>query len=82
MVNHAACLKRLSGSEGQLTLLPWREFPMPGEIGFRIGVTILGTIPVVLVIAAVLEVNRPLRRRNRLPIYFRQQWTKIDLARW
>ncbi|SFV18935.1 hypothetical protein SAMN05192541_1437 [Bradyrhizobium arachidis] len=26
---------------------------MPGEIGFRIGVTILGTIPVVLVIAAV-----------------------------
>lgn len=53
MVNHAACLKRLSGSEGQLTLLPWREFPMPGEIGFRIGVIVLGTIPVVLVIAAV-----------------------------
>ena len=26
-----------------------------------------------------LEVNRPLRRRNRLPIYFRQQWAKIDL---
>lgn len=59
MVNHAACLKRLSGSEGQLTLLPWREFPMPGEIGFRIGVTILGTIPVVLVIAAVFGSEPP-----------------------
>jgi len=53
MVNHAACLKRPSGSEGQLALLPWREFPMLDEIGFRIGVIVLGTIPVVLVIAAV-----------------------------
>jgi hypothetical protein len=53
MVNHAACLKRLFGSEGQLALLPWRELPMLGEIGFRIGVIGLGTIPVVLVIAAV-----------------------------
>ena len=59
MVNHAACLKRLFGSEGQLTLLPWREFPVPGEIGFRIGVIVLGTIPVVLVIAAVFGSEPP-----------------------
>lgn len=32
---------------------------MPGEIGFRIGVTILGTIPVVLVIAAVFGSEPP-----------------------
>ena len=30
MVNHAACLKRPTGSEGRLALLPWRELPMFG----------------------------------------------------
>lgn len=37
----------------RMTACTLREFPMPGEIGFRIGVIVLGTIPVVLVIAAV-----------------------------
>ncbi|MGW1419997.1 hypothetical protein ACWAT4_07750 [Bradyrhizobium manausense] len=32
---------------------------MPGEIGFRIGVIVLGTIPVVLVIAAVFGSEPP-----------------------